>query len=350
MRVARRRSVALSSEMDVDITVRTWHCRAFCLRRLTFRRPVTLTWRSWHPCGCPRAPCARVCHTAAARALRCARTAVVRRAADSPPRIRHRRRLRGRPRRRCHRDRRRRRASQAEGAARRRQALLRRRPRRPRGLPRAATRHEEQLASFRASIKKRALLSPADQGAVTYLSAASAWTSDATSTVSEMVFARFLLRRNPVEKARLRRHPSEKLFGVQLRDEPNRRRSQRRRLAAEAGADFIDLNCGCPIHETWKRGLGAALLKKPKKLERLVRGIAEGVPLPLTVKIRLGVGELGRAPVHQLAEGGGARGRRRGGHPRQDQGAEVHARRELGTSSGRYSARGAYPWSATVTS
>ena len=31
-----------------------------------------------------------------------------------------------------------------------------------------------------------------------------------------MVFARFLLRRNPVEKARLRRHRSEKLFGVQL--------------------------------------------------------------------------------------------------------------------------------------
>ena len=79
MRVARRRSVALSSEMDVDITVRTWHCRAFCLRRLTFRRPVTLTWRSWHPCGCPRAPCARVCPTAAARAL-------VARASRGPPR------------------------------------------------------------------------------------------------------------------------------------------------------------------------------------------------------------------------------------------------------------------------
>lgn len=44
------------------------------------------------------------------------------------------------------------------------------------------------------------------------------------------------------------------------------------RLAAEAGADGIDLNCGCPIYEATRRGLGAALLRKPAKLARLVSG------------------------------------------------------------------------------
>ena len=59
-------------------------------------------------------------------------------------------------------------------------------------------------------------------------------------------------------------------------------------LAAEAGADFLDLNCGCPIYEATRRGLGAALLRKPRKLARLVNGIAAQSPLPLSVKVRLG--------------------------------------------------------------
>lgn len=42
----------------------------------------------------------------------------------------------------------------------------------------------------------------------------------------------------------------------------------------------------CP--EATRRGLGAALLRKPTKLGRLVAGIAEGIPIPLTVKIRSG--------------------------------------------------------------
>ena len=84
-------------------------------------------------------------------------------------------------------------------------------------------------------------------------------------TVSEMVFARFALRRNPVELARLRRHESETLFGVQIATNQIAEGVNAGRLAADQGADFLDLNCGCPIHETWKRGLGAALLKKPAK-------------------------------------------------------------------------------------
>ena len=44
------------------------------------------------------------------------------------------------------------------------------------------------------------------------------------------------------------------------------------------GVDFIDVNCGCPIDEVAKRrGLGSALLRKPAKLERMLRGIVDGV-------------------------------------------------------------------------
>ena len=46
-----------------------------------------------------------------------------------------------------------------------------------------------------------------------------------------------------------------------------------------------------------------------------MRGIAEGVPLPLTVKIRLGAGS-SEAPVHQLAEAVERAGARDGAAPR----------------------------------
>ena len=112
-------------------------------------------------------------------------------------------------------------------------------------------------------------------------------------TVSEMAFARGLARNDLVKRARLRRSDVESAepncFGVQLATNTVDEGVRAARLAADAGARFVDLNCGCPIHEATRRGLGSALLRSPKKLARLVSGIAEGSPIPLTVKIRLGV-------------------------------------------------------------
>ena len=113
-------------------------------------------------------------------------------------------------------------------------------------------------------------------------------------TVSEMAFARGLARNDLVERARLRRSEIEApesggCFGVQLATNTVDESVRAAERAAEAGARFVDLNCGCPIHEATRRGLGSALLRSPRKLARLVSGIAEGSPIPLTVKIRLGV-------------------------------------------------------------
>ena len=112
-------------------------------------------------------------------------------------------------------------------------------------------------------------------------------------TVSEMAFARGLARNDLVERARLRRSDIEasegNCFGVQLATNTVDEGVRAARLAADAGARFVDLNCGCPIYEATRRGLGSALLRSPRKLARLVAGIAEGSPIPLAVKIRLGV-------------------------------------------------------------
>lgn len=110
-------------------------------------------------------------------------------------------------------------------------------------------------------------------------------------TVSEMAFARQLVKGDRVERARLYRAANEPCFGVQIATNNIAEGVKAAKLAQDAGAAWLDINCGCPIYEATKRGLGAALLRKPTKLANMVAGIAAQVDLPITVKIRTGESE-----------------------------------------------------------
>src|SRR5215211_1724889 len=59
-------------------------------------------------------------------------------------------------------------------------------------------------------------------------------------------------------------------------------------MAAEAGADLVDLNMGCPVPKVCKTGAGAALLADPDRAVAVARAAGEGSGLPVTVKIRPG--------------------------------------------------------------
>lgn len=111
----------------------------------------------------------------------------------------------------------------------------------------------------------------------------------ANVTFSEMSFARQLLKGDRKEQALLRRACNEQYYGVQIATNVINEGVAAGLLAVESGADWIDLNCGCPIHEATRRGLGSSLLRKPQKLARLVEGIAKKLPVPLTVKVRIGI-------------------------------------------------------------
>ncbi|CAB9528561.1 synthase [Seminavis robusta] len=87
-------------------------------------------------------------------------------------------------------------------------------------------------------------------------------------SMSEMVYARFLIKGDPTEQARLRRASNEECFGVQIATNDIHEGKAAISLAAQ-NADFIDLNCGCPIYEATRRGLGSALLRSPEKLGKL---------------------------------------------------------------------------------
>jgi len=63
--------------------------------------------------------------------------------------------------------------------------------------------------------------------------------------------------------------------------------AQGARLAAEAGAQIIDFNMGCPAREVTGAACGSALMRDPELAERLIDA-ALSAAVPVTVKMRLG--------------------------------------------------------------
>ncbi len=133
----------------------------------------------------------------------------------------------------------------------------------------------------------------------------------ATITMGEMAVSRKLRKRSRPEFALLRRHPSERCFGAQLAGRDADEMAWAAALAVERGADLVDVNLGCPIHEITRRGLGSALLNKPRKVGEIVRAMKAAVgDVPVTVKIRLAwdARRLVHTEVARAAEDGGADG------------------------------------------
>lgn len=60
------------------------------------------------------------------------------------------------------------------------------------------------------------------------------------------------------------------------------------RIAAEAGADVIDMNFGCPAKRVTNGYAGSALMRVPDQALKLVEAVVGATDLPVTVKMRLG--------------------------------------------------------------
>jgi tRNA-dihydrouridine synthase 3 len=106
--------------------------------------------------------------------------------------------------------------------------------------------------------------------------------------MSEMVVARRLKQRRQGEFALIRRAPDEPCFGVQLAGNNPDEMAWAAALVESRGADFIDINLGCPIDHFTRKGLGAALARQPRRVARIVGAMRAAVRAPVTVKIRLG--------------------------------------------------------------
>jgi tRNA-dihydrouridine synthase 3 len=120
-------------------------------------------------------------------------------------------------------------------------------------------------------------------------------------TVGEMAVVRQILQGEKSEWALMKRHPSEKIFGVQLAgnnvDELSRCAEV---LESAVHPDFIDLNCGCPIDLICNKGMGSALLDKLAKLRDCCVAMSNALHhTPFTIKVRTGR-KTGKPTTHKI--------------------------------------------------
>ena len=128
-------------------------------------------------------------------------------------------------------------------------------------------------------------------------------------TVSEMTLARRLKQKRNSEYALIRRFTGEPCFGVQLATNSPDEAEWAAALVAERGADFVDMNFGCPIDYFTRKGLGAAIGRHPTRIRRIVEAMKRGAKtVPVTAKIRLGWNDSSRNYLDQAraAVDGGA--------------------------------------------
>ena len=110
----------------------------------------------------------------------------------------------------------------------------------------------------------------------------------ASFTYTEMVSCEGILRNN--EKTTLLTAPAdnEHLYGIQLFTSVPDSAARAVEKASKFNPTLFDLNCGCPVPKVVRSGAGAALLKEPEKIGKIIRSMYNATDHPITVKIRSG--------------------------------------------------------------
>jgi len=106
--------------------------------------------------------------------------------------------------------------------------------------------------------------------------------------ITEMISAIGLSRGQAKTHAFLESHPSERPVGAQLFGSDPDTMAISAQIVGEKGLDIVDINMGCPVKKVIKTGSGAALMREPKRVAKILSAVRKSSPLPLTAKIRAG--------------------------------------------------------------
>jgi tRNA-dihydrouridine synthase B len=126
--------------------------------------------------------------------------------------------------------------------------------------------------------------------------------------VTEFVAAEGLTRDCARTLRMLRYKESERPISVQIFGADIDRMARAAVMVEEAGADVVDVNCGCPAPKVVRRGGGAELMRQGKRLRSILRAIRAAVSIPVTVKIRSGwdTNSLNAIDIARMVEDEGA--------------------------------------------
>ncbi|MCL2124748.1 MAG: tRNA dihydrouridine synthase DusB [Oscillospiraceae bacterium] len=108
-------------------------------------------------------------------------------------------------------------------------------------------------------------------------------------TYTEMVSAKALVYQDIKTRSLLRMGEDEHPSAAQIFGSDAECMADAASIALEiSGADFIDINMGCPVGKVVKGGDGCALMRDPDKAMRIIESVVKSVRTPVTIKIRKG--------------------------------------------------------------
>ena len=125
--------------------------------------------------------------------------------------------------------------------------------------------------------------------------------------VSELISAEGLVRGGKKTLELVQFCEAERPVGIQIFGSSIDTLVEAAKIVQSQGADFVDLNLGCPVKKVVCDGGGAAWLRDPVQLGKLLSAMKAALRIPLTIKVRTGWDESSRN-VHEVARVAGDSG------------------------------------------
>ena len=111
---------------------------------------------------------------------------------------------------------------------------------------------------------------------------------DASVVVTELVSSHGIQYKSDRTFSLMSFDETQRPVGIQLFGEEPESVAHAAQVSEEKGADFIDLNFGCPVPKVVKKGAGSAMLKDLPAMQKMLSAVVKAVKIPVTIKIRTG--------------------------------------------------------------
>lgn len=110
----------------------------------------------------------------------------------------------------------------------------------------------------------------------------------ASYVIGEMASSKGISMKDRKSAALLQISEAERPAGVQLFGDDPAIMARAAEMAMAYAPDFLDINMGCPAPKVAGNGGGSALMKRPELAAEIVAACVRAVPVPVTVKMRIG--------------------------------------------------------------
>ncbi|MDX8401835.1 MAG: tRNA dihydrouridine synthase DusB [Mariprofundaceae bacterium] len=126
-------------------------------------------------------------------------------------------------------------------------------------------------------------------------------------TVTEMIASRAVDAGRERTRRMAEIDPDEHPVAIQIAGSDPAFVVEAARWAVARGADFVDINMGCPVKKVCRQVAGSAMLRDERLVARVLAAVVAAVDVPVTLKIRTGWDEQSKnvARIARIAESEG---------------------------------------------